>query len=158
MTSIKRISNEFKEIKNDINNEPFKDHRLIDIKNINDNDLYKLEISFLGPIESPYEELINTILIEIPTEYPNQAPTIKFINKIYHPNISLDGKICLDILKDNWRPIYTLKTIILSIISLLSEPNPDSPLNNIAAKLYRDSINNKQLRRKYSNIIESYYI
>lgn len=68
------------------------------------------------------------------------APKVVFDTKIYHPNIgtwktSIDnlGRICLDILKKNWSPALQIKSVLLSIQSLLSEPNPDDPLNNEAA-------------------------
>jgi ubiquitin-conjugating enzyme (huntingtin interacting protein 2) len=73
------------------------------------------------------------------------------------PNISQsDGTICLDVLKDNWRPIYTLRTILISIISLLSDPNPDSPLNSDAATMYKNSLKNTKDRREYLKIIFSH--
>jgi ubiquitin-protein ligase len=152
---IKRIQNELKEINQYIKSECIDNHRFISIRNINDN-IFKIEVCFLGPIESPYEEGVNIVSIDIPKEYPNKAPQMKFLNKIYHPNISTNGLICLDILKENWRPIYTLRTILMSIISLLSDPNPDSPLNGDAARLYKDSLKSKQIRRKYIKIILSY--
>ena len=72
-----------------------------------------------------------------------------FKNKIYHPNMSQDGHICLDILKDKWSPVYTIRTVILSIISLLSDPNPESPLNGQAAQL------NKQSKKEYNKMVLS---
>jgi ubiquitin-protein ligase len=145
---MRRIQNELKEINDYIQSECMDNHRFISIKNIN-NDILKIEVCFLGPKECPYEESINTISIIIPKEYPHKAPHMKFVNKIFHPNIGSDGSICLDILKDNWRPIYTLRTTLMSIISLLSDPNPDSPLNGEAAKLYKDGLKSKEARRKY---------
>ncbi|MCL4166978.1 UNVERIFIED_CONTAM: hypothetical protein GTU68_028702 [Idotea baltica] len=61
------------------------------------------------------------------------APKVIFTTKIYHPNIDKLGRICLDILKKNWSPALLIKSVLLSIQSLLSEPNPDDPLNNEAA-------------------------
>lgn len=150
MSSIKRILNEFKEIKTLIDTNSIDSHRLIDIENVSDN-IYHIKINFIGPKETPYEETLNNIIILIPNEYPNKPPNIRFTNKIFHPNISNDGVICLDILKENWKPIYTIRTIIMSIISLLSEPNPNSPLNGDAAKLYIESLKSKENRRKYLN-------
>jgi ubiquitin-protein ligase len=145
---IRRIQNELKEINDYIKSECMDNHRFVSIRNIND-DVFKMEVCFLGPKESPYEEGVNTVSIQIPKEYPHRAPHMKFVNRIYHPNIGSDGSICLDILKDNWRPIYTLRTTLMSIISLLSDPNPDSPLNGDAAKMYKDGLKSKESRRKY---------
>lgn len=157
MLSHKRISNEYNEIKDSILNIPIMDHRIIDIQYIND-DIFQIEICFLGPLETPYEELINTIHIKLNNQYPNKPPIIKFINKIYHPNIdSKNGNICLDILNDNWKPIFTLRTIMLSIISLLSDPNPDSPLNTEAAIKYKDSLKSKMNRINYLREINKYH-
>lgn len=71
-------------------------------------------------------------------------PKVVFDTKIYHPNIGtpqtiLDnlGRICLDILKKNWSPALQIKSVLLSIQSLLSEPNPDDPLNNEAAHQWK---------------------
>ena len=76
----------------------------------------------------------------LPNDYPMSPPKVVFDTKIYHPNIGtpqtiLDnlGRICLDILKKNWSPALQIKSVLLSIQSLLSEPNPDDPLNNEAA-------------------------
>jgi ubiquitin-protein ligase len=65
---------------------------------------------------------------------------------MYHPNIDMAGRICLDILKSNWSPALSIAKMILSIISLLSDPNPNSPLNGEAGQLYlkdKETYNNK---------------
>jgi ubiquitin-protein ligase len=155
MATVRRVMKELKEIEDCINNEPSDNHRFINIKSVDDN-VFNIEVSFLGPKETPYEEILSTIAINISKEYPNKAPKMDFKNKIYHPNISTSGTICLDILKDQWRPIYTLRTTLMSIISLLSDPNPDSPLNGEAARNYKDSLTGKEYRRKYLKEILTY--
>jgi ubiquitin-protein ligase len=149
---IRRITKELKELNLFIDSEPIDNHRIISI-NMTDDDILQYQICFLGPKESPYEENIHNIHIQIPQEYPNKPPNMRFINKVLHPNISLNGIICLDILKHNWCPVYTIRTVIQSIISLLSDPNPDSPLNGDIAILYKESLNNKFPKRSYNKLI-----
>jgi len=155
MSNTRRVTKEYSEIVKFINLEPSDNHRFIDIIMI-DNDITKIEVTFMGPKETPYEEIISTIKINIPSEYPHKPPIMHFVNKIYHPNISTNGTICLDILKNKWCPIYTLRTILMSIISLLSDPNPDSPLNGDAAREYKNSLKDKIGRRNYAHKIKCY--
>lgn len=156
-TSTKRIITEIKELRNLIEKEPIDEHRFIEVNMIN-NSINELNIFFMGPKVTPYEEMLNHIVIKIPKEYPNRAPVLQFMNKIFHPNISPDGRICLDILSSNWKPVYTLRTVLMSIMLLLSDPNPDSPLNGEAANLYKKSISDKGMKSKYEYIkkIEDY--
>src|SRR5947207_1466 len=65
------------------------------------------------------------------------APSVRFDTPCFHPNVDTSGYICLDILKENWSAVYNVQSILLSIQSLLGEPNPDSPLNSQAAQLWK---------------------
>ncbi|KAH8741746.1 hypothetical protein FG386_001320 [Cryptosporidium ryanae] len=104
------------------------------INNRNDNFLGVIR----GPIGTPYEKGIFQLDIEIPSEYPYEPPKVKFITRIWHPNISSQtGAICLDILKDAWSPALTLRTVLLSIQALLSAPEPDDPQDAQVASLYK---------------------
>ena len=77
------------------------------------------------------------------------------MTKIYHPNIDKLGRICLDILKEKWSPALQIRTVLLSIQALLSAPNPDDPLDNQVANLWKaneaEAIKNaKEWTKKYA--------
>ena len=77
--------------------------------------------------------------ITIPESYPFNPPKVKFLTRIWHPNISsVTGAICLDILKDQWAAAMTLRTVLLSIQLLLSAAEPDDPQDAIVAKQYKE--------------------
>jgi ubiquitin-conjugating enzyme E2 N len=75
----------------------------------------------------------------LPEEYPMTPPKVRFLTKIYHPNVDKLGRICLDILKDKWSPALQIRTVLISIQALMSAPNPDDPLNNEAAEHWKRS-------------------
>ena len=85
-------------------------------------------------------------------DYPNKAPQVKFITKMFHPNIYADGAICLDILQNQWSPIYDISAILTSIQSLLTDPNPNSPANSEASKLYVE--NKGEYNRRVKAVVE----
>ncbi|XVE63396.1 hypothetical protein DITRI_Ditri07aG0017100 [Diplodiscus trichospermus] len=94
-------------------------------------------VMIFGPTQSPYEGGIFKLELFLPEEYPMAAPKVRFLTKIYHPNIDKLGRICLDILKDKWSPALQIRTVLLSIQALLSAPNPDDPLSENIAKHWK---------------------
>merc|ERR1711982_44838 len=92
-----------------------------------------------GPSTSPYEGGIFKLELFLPEEYPMCPPKVRFLTKIYHPNVDKLGRICLDILKDKWSPALQIRTVLLSIQALLSAPNPDDPLDNNVAELWKSN-------------------
>mmetsp|Transcript_17609 Transcript_17609/g.29591 ORF Transcript_17609/g.29591 Transcript_17609/m.29591 type:complete len:160 (+) Transcript_17609:140-619(+) len=90
-----------------------------------------------GPTQSPYEGGFYKLELFLPEEYPMAAPKVRFLTKIYHPNIDKLGRICLDILKDKWSPALQIRTVLLSIQALLSAPNPDDPLAEDIARQWK---------------------
>merc|ERR1711933_398333 len=103
------------------------------------DNLFEWVSTILGPPGSVYEGGVFFLDIHFSPEYPFKPPKVKFRTRIYHCNVNSQGVICLDILKDNWSPALTISKVLLSIVSLLTDPNPDDPLvGNIAKQLKED--------------------
>ncbi len=100
------------------------------------DNMYIWDAMILGPSDSPFSGGVFKLEIHFPTDYPFKPPKVTFLTKIYHPNISPQGAICLDILKDQWSPALTVNKVLLSICSLLTDPNPKDPLVPEAADIY----------------------
>ncbi|KIX94773.1 uncharacterized protein Z520_09463 [Fonsecaea multimorphosa CBS 102226] len=115
-----------------------------------DGNMLHWTATLLGPRDTAYANLTFKLSFEFPTNYPYSAPIVTFKTPVYHPNIDFSGRICLDILKENWSAVYNVQTVLLSLQGLLEEPNNNSPLNNEAALLHqnnREEFNRKVLAR-----------
>lgn len=104
---------------------------------IDEKDQYHWQATIMGPDDSPYAGGVFFLNIHFPTDYPFKPPKCNFTTRIYHPNINSNGSICLDILKDQWSPALTISKVLLSISSLLNDPNPDDPLVPEIAHIYK---------------------
>ncbi|XP_054748777.1 probable ubiquitin-conjugating enzyme E2 7 [Lytechinus pictus] len=117
---------------------------------VDDDDLFKWEVLVIGPPDTFYEGGYFKANLNFPKEYPQKPPKMKFISDIWHPNIGKDGDVCISILHDpgedkwgyerpseRWLPIHTVETILISVISMLADPNDESPANVDAAKDWR---------------------
>lgn len=116
-------------------------------------DLNSLTCVIKGPSDTIYENGRWKVSITFPKNYPFKSPSIGFLDKIYHPNVDYSsGSICLNVLNEEWQPIYTIKHIIETFLpQLLTYPNPDDPLNIEAAKLYNE--NRIQFERQVKMVI-----
>lgn len=76
-----------------------------------------------GPEKTPYEGLTLKLTFSFPSNYPFAPPAVVFRTPIYHPNVDMAGRICLDILKDKWSAVLNVSSVLLSVQSLLGEPN-----------------------------------
>lgn len=90
-------------------------------------------MTIVGCAGSPYEGGKYKLEMYLEQDYPMSPPKVRFLTKIYHPNIDFIGRICLDILKDMWSPAMQLQKVALSIQALMSSPNLSDPLNNQVA-------------------------
>lgn len=100
------------------------------------DNLYEWFSTIFGPAGSVYESGIFYLDIHFSTDYPFKPPKVTFKTRIYHCNVNSQGAICLDILKDNWTPALTISKVLLSICSLLTDPNPNDPLVGSIANQY----------------------
>ena len=117
-----------------------------------EDDIFHWQATLMGPLESPYEGGVFIMNIKFPGDYPFKPPKVTFETKIFHPNINSSGGICLDILKEQWSPALTISKVLLSICSLLCDPNPDDPLVPEIARLY------KQDKDKYNRTAQLWTI
>lgn len=113
---------------------------------VDDSNVFEWEIMIIGPTDTPYEGGFFKARMVFPKDYPNMPPKLTFTSKFYHPNVYEDGRVCISILHspgedqmsgessgERWLPIHTVESILLSVISMISSPNPDSPANVDAA-------------------------
>ncbi|KAK3084392.1 hypothetical protein FSP39_012818, partial [Pinctada imbricata] len=126
---------------------------------VDDDDLFKWEVMIIGPQDTPFEGGFFKAHLDFPREYPNLPPKMKFISEIWHPNIGQDGLVCISILHEpgedkygyetaaeRWLPIHTVETILVSVISMMSDPNDESPANVDAAILFEVGLNRATCR------------
>lgn len=104
---------------------------------IHDN-IFKWRCVLRGPPDTSYEGCWFELDIKMPDNYPLYPPAVRFVTRIFHPNIHWDtGEVCVDFLKTNWVATWTVHSLTRAILVLLANPNADSPLNCDAGNLIR---------------------
>lgn len=88
----------------------------------------------LKPDEGLYKGGAFLFSFTVPLAYPHDPPKVKCLTKVYHPNIDLEGNVCLNILREDWKPVLTVTSIVYGLNFLFVAPNPDDPLNKEAAQ------------------------
>ncbi|XP_065310431.1 ubiquitin-conjugating enzyme E2-22 kDa isoform X1 [Dermacentor albipictus] len=133
--AVQRIKREFKEV---VKSEEVA-KCAIKVELVNDN-YTELRGEIAGPPDTPYEGGTFVLEIHVPETYPFNPPKVRFITKIWHPNISsVTGAICLDILKDQWAAAMTLRTVLLSLQALLAAAEPDDPQDAVVARQFKEN-------------------
>jgi ubiquitin-conjugating enzyme E2 G2 len=142
-TALKRLMTEYKEL---TVNPPDG----IQAGPLDESNYFEWESFIQGPESTPYEHGVFTAILKFPKDYPLSPPVMKFTNEMYHPNIYPDGTVCISILhapgndpngyehaSERWSPVQSVEKILLSVVSMLAEPNTESPASVEAAKMYR---------------------
>lgn len=120
-----------------------KDYKLISeqppegVRFVSQDRLTEWEVEIDGPLDTIWEGGTFRLSVSFPSDYPFKAPTVRFKTPVFHPNVSKEGGICLDLLIDKWLPSYHVGSLLVSIRSFLDEPNPEHGLNNEALELFR---------------------
>lgn len=136
------------------------------IKLVDESDIFLWEVAIFGPPDTLYQGGYFKAHLLFPGDYPFSPPSIKFLSNVYHPNIYQSGELCISILdpqnKDDssgehpcerWNPSQTVRTILLSVVSLLNEPNIDSPANVGASVMYNNWKISQGEDKRYENIV-----
>lgn len=158
-TSLRTLMIEFKSLQED----PVEGFR---VKIANEDNLFEWEVALFGPPRTLYEGGYFKAGMKFPQDYPYSPPSVKFLTKVWHPNVYENGDLCISILHppiddpqsgelpcERWNPTQNVRTILLSVISLLNEPNTYSPANVDASVMYRRWRESGGKDKEYENII-----
>lgn len=128
---------------------------------IDEENFFEWEAVILGPEGTCFEGGVFTAKLTFPPDYPLSPPKMQFTNEIFHPNIYQDGRVCISILhapgidpmgyessSERWSPVQSVEKVLLSVISMLAEPNDESGANVDAAKMWRED------RKKFNEIAD----
>jgi len=117
---------------------------------VNPKNFFIWDVLIIGPPETIFEGGIFKCQFKFPNDYPNHPPEFKFLSKLYHPNIYPDGKVCISILhegkdewgyehiSERWNPSHSINSVLMSILSMLPNPNFESPANVDASVMWRN--------------------
>ncbi|KAJ3022094.1 hypothetical protein HKX48_007027 [Thoreauomyces humboldtii] len=115
-----------------------------------EDNIFVWEVGIIGPLGTSYEGGYFLATIKFPQDFPFNPPSFTFLNGFYHPNVYEDGRLCISILHppgddemsgesaaERWNPTQSVESILLSVISLLNDPNTSSPANVDASIQFR---------------------
>ena len=104
-----------------------------------DDNLLVWQAVIFGPQETAFEGGTFELSIKFTEEYPLKPPKVRFLSKMFHPNVCGDGEVCLDILQERWTPAYNVSAILTSVQSVLGDPDRYRPVNSVAAHLLNEN-------------------
>ncbi|XP_064646514.1 ubiquitin-conjugating enzyme E2 G2-like [Lineus longissimus] len=128
---------------------------------VSEENFFEWEALITGPEGTCFEGGVFPARVTFPQDYPLSPPKMKFTCDLFHPNIYQDGRVCISILHapgddpmgyetsaERWSPVQSVEKILLSVVSMLAEPNDESAANVDAAKTWRDN------REKFNEIAD----
>jgi len=158
-SAVRALAMEYKSIQE----EPVEGFR---VKLVNEDVLFDWEVAIFGPPDTLYQGGYFKAQLKFPPDYPYSPPSMRFLTKVWHPNVYENGDLCVSILHppvddpqsgempcERWNPTQNVRTILLSVISLLNEPNTFSPANVDASVMYRRWKDSRGADKEYENII-----
>lgn len=145
LPNFRRLMNEISKLESSHD----EDSTMFSVERVNDN-MFNWEAIIIAPKDSLYEGYKFKLDIQLPSDYPTSPMKVKFVTPIAHVNISTDGDICINILKQEWSSALSIRTVLISLIALLSDPNPIDPFNPELVELYRTD------KKAYVNKIKKY--
>lgn len=122
---------------------------------INKTNIFEWNVILTGPKKTPYENNVYQLLMKFPKNFPNSPPSINFKTKIFHPNVSSKGEVCVSSIGSLWNENNDIITILYSIFQMLKEPNLEHGINEEAINLYKNDIQNFKLKVKEYNELYS---
>ncbi|KAI9206297.1 ubiquitin-conjugating enzyme/RWD-like protein [Polychytrium aggregatum] len=145
LSALKRLTTEYREL-------TLRAPEGITAGPISEDNYFLWEALIAGPDDTPYEGGIFSATLTFPKDYPLSPPVMKFTCPMYHPNVYKDGTVCISILhppgddpnmyedsSERWSPVQSVEKILLSVVSMLAEPNDESGANIEASKMWRDN-------------------
>ncbi|QSL64889.1 hypothetical protein MERGE_002193 [Pneumocystis wakefieldiae] len=152
-TALRRLFTEYKEL---ISNAP---HGIM-AGPMDESNFFEWECLLEGPQDTPFEGGLFPAVLKFPKDYPLNPPVMKFTCEMFHPNVYPDGTVCISILhapgddpnmyessSERWSPVQSVEKILLSVMSMLAEPNDESGANIDACKIWRAN------RSEYDRIV-----
>jgi len=126
---------------------------------VNEDNLFEWEVALFGPPDTLYQGGYFKAHMKFPTDYPYSPPSVRFITKVWHPNVYENGDLCISILHPPTHDpqsgeLPCVRTVLLSVVSLLNEPNTYSPANVDASVMFRRWKDSKDKDKEYENIIK----
>ncbi|KAL8287592.1 hypothetical protein RQP46_003450 [Phenoliferia psychrophenolica] len=157
-TALKRLMTEYKQLTAAENEDS-----MFTAGPISETDFFHWSCLISGPSETPFEGGVFEAELKFPRDYPLSPPKMKFNPPLFHPNIYASGDVCISILhapgddpnayessNERWSPVQSVEKILLSVISMLAEPNIESGANIDACKVFRDN------REQYDEIVRAH--